>query len=56
MQTGKDPVHKGYNQVFFLKKRSQVESAGPKDDVPSINAFKSRLSYIRDNRMGLFMD
>jgi len=25
-------------------------------DVPSINAFKSRLVYIRDNRMGFFVD
>jgi len=25
-------------------------------DAPSINAFKSRLVYIRDNRMGSFMD
>jgi len=25
-------------------------------DAPSINAFKSRLRYIRDNRMGFFMD
>jgi len=25
-------------------------------DAPSISAFKSRLVYIRDNRMGFFMD
>jgi len=25
-------------------------------DAPSINAFKSKLVYIRDNRMGFFMD
>jgi len=25
-------------------------------DAPSINAFKSRLTYIRDNQMGFFMD
>ena len=25
-------------------------------DAPSINAFKSRLCYIRDNRMGFFVD
>jgi len=25
-------------------------------DAPSINAFKSRLCYIRDSRMGFFMD
>ena len=32
MQTGKDPVQKGCNQIFFLKKGyQQVESAGPKD-------------------------
>ena len=32
MQTGKDQVHKGCNQVFFLQKvHQQVESAGPKD-------------------------
>jgi len=25
-------------------------------NAPSVNAFKSRLVYIRDNRMGFFMD
>jgi len=42
MQTGKDLVHKGCNQVFFLKKGyQQVESAGSKEvEAPSINTLQ----------------
>jgi len=43
-------------QSIVSKDLSLEESRHKCMDTPSINAFKSRLVYIRDNRMGYFVD